>query len=479
MKKNITISLTILLYLLIPQFTSIYAEILPEISEEIIPMPETSSGSVVLIDAATGLVLYENEAKTQKYPASVTKIMTAMIVLEHATDLTERVEFCDDSVWGIPRNSSHIYMDVGETLSIYEALYALMLESANEVSVALAIHIAGSVEEFVDLMNRRAAQIGLSDTHFVNPHGLPARGHVTTAYDMALIMREAVRNPIFARIISYVRFDIPPTERQPNTRHLLNFHQMIRQGQFYNESVVGGKTGWTTAAGHTLVTYAEQDGRRLIAVVLQGEGNSTFNDTAALLRYGFALPMEYVTVFDASAYSITTPVLQEIGGSSVEIGRVRLMSDRDMKFELPHNWSNSWLRYELSVPETLAPPVLPGDAVGRVAVYVQNVRVGEAELTARDAVFAYTPPDPATVAAYYDYAAADAYEIPEAPVFFTGRWAFLNNEYVLTLAVPLAISCVTLFISLIVVLTRHKRRARRLLRARRAKFARYPHYRYK
>jgi D-alanyl-D-alanine carboxypeptidase len=188
------------------------------------------------MDASTGLVLYESEGTTPMYPASITKIMTALIVLEHATNLTERIEFCDDSVWGIPRNSSHIYMDVGETLSIYEALYALMLESANEVSVALAIHIAGSVEEFTDLMNRRAASLGAHDTHFVNPSGLPARGHVTTAYDMALIMREAINNPIFTNIISTRRFDIPPTERQTETRHLLNSHQQIRNGAFYNEA---------------------------------------------------------------------------------------------------------------------------------------------------------------------------------------------------------------------------------------------------
>jgi D-alanyl-D-alanine carboxypeptidase (penicillin-binding protein 5/6) len=428
------------------------------------------------MDAATGLVLYENEANTQMFPASVTKIMTALVVLEHANDLTERIIFCDEAVWSIPRSSTHISMDVDETLSIYEALYALMLASANEVSVALAIHIAGSVEEFVDLMNRRAVSLGATNTHFENPSGLHARNHVTTAYDMALIMREAINNPIFTNIISSRRFDIPPTERQPETRHILNTNQQIRPGNFFNEHVIGGKTGWTTPAGNTLVTYANHDGRRLIVSVLQGEGTGAYTDTTALLNYGFALEMETVTVFDSSAYSIATPVFQEINGNQTEIGRVRLMSDRDLKFELPRDWSNSWLRYELSVPETLAAPVEIGETVGRVAVYVQNIRVGELPLTARDAVLPYTPPVYDDELENFSGKFFEKFSENEN-VFFTGALSFLNNEYVLTLVIPL--SCVTLMISIIAVLTRNKRRIRKMLRMRRARFARYPHYRYK
>jgi hypothetical protein len=297
---------------------------------------------------------------------------------------------------------------------------------------------------------------------------------------MALIMREAVNNSTFTSIISSRRFDIPPTERQPEVRHLLNTNRQIHPGNFFNEWVVGGKTGWTTDAGNTLVTYANQDGRRLIACVLQGDGTGAFVDTTALLDFGFALETEYVTVFDSSAYSIAVPVFQNINGNPTEIGRVRLASDTDLSFELPPDWSHSWLRYELSVPETLAAPVEIGETLGRVAVYVQNIRVGEVTLTARDAVYAYTPPVydesayiPPENAPPYDESAYDEIQ------FFTGALSFLNNEYVLTLAIPLAISCVTLMISVIAVLTRNKRRIRKMLRMRRARFARYPHYRYK
>jgi len=371
-------------------------------------------------------------------------------------------------------------MDVGETLTVEEALHALMLESANEVSVALAKFVAGSTEEFVDLMNRRAASLGAENTHFVNPSGLPAQEHVTTAYDMALIMREAVRNPVFVEIISARRYDIPPTERQAETRHLLNSNRQIHPGVHFNEAVIGGKTGWTTAAGNTLVTYAAtEDGRRLITTVLQGEGSGAYTDTASLLDFGFALPMDVVTVFDAGTYSVAVPVMQEVDGNQTEIGRVRLQADSDLEFELPQDWSHSWLRYELSVPETLKPPVLLGDTLGRVAVYVQNIRVGEAVLTARDAVFEPAPIAESVIA--YEESVenyANAHEA-ERFQFFTGRLAFLNNEYVLTLIVPLTLSGITLVFSGIAISTRHKRRLRRMLRMRRARFARYPHYRYK
>jgi len=430
------------------------------------------------MDAATGLVLYENEATANMYPASITKIMTALVVLDHAHDLTERIMFCNEAVFSIPRDSSHISMDVYETLSIKEALYAMMLRSANEVTVALALHIAGSVEDFVDLMNRRAAGLGATDTHFVNPTGLHSRNHVSTAYDMALIMREAIRHPVFREIIATNRFDIPPTERQPEYRHLLNTHQQIRPGPFFDETIVGGKTGWTTPAGNTLVSYAYRDGRSLIVSVLRGEGTGAFTDTSALLAYGFALPMEPVIVFDSATYSVAIPVYQEIDGYPVETDRVTIKAERDLTFELPPDWSHSWIRYELSIPETLTPPVLLGQPIGRVTVYVQNIRVDDIALIARDAVFAYIPAPETTTHEYiatpYPY-----YPAPEEPQFFTGRLSFLNNEYILTLAIPIALSLVTIVISLIATITRRKRHMRRLIRSRQSRFGRYPHYRYK
>jgi len=476
----------LLLYLLVAQISSVYAisaeipEIpLPEAAIEDIPPLSYASASVVLMEASTGVVLYATEGDYIRYPASITKIMTALIVLEHAEDLGERIEFSERAVFSIPRDSSHIAMDVGETLTIYEALYGLMLASANEVSLALAEHIAGSIENFVDLMNRRAQALGAIDTYFVNPSGLPSPGHVTTAYDMAIIMREAVRHPIFVDIIAARRFDIMPTERQPQTRELLNTNRLIQPGTHFNESVIGGKTGWTNIAGHTLVTYAEQDGRRLIVSVLGGESPGTFTDTTALLNFGFSMPFEPVQIFNAAAYTPTVPLYQDIDGTRTEIGRVVLRAADDIYFNLPTGFDTSLLRYNLSVPQALAPPIEEGTILGRVSVYIQNFRIGEAPLMAAEAASVYIPsaiPQPLIAdttlsnqpALHLDYETAYSY---------SPGMSLWSQEYTLIFAVPIGISAVTLLISLILFTINRKKRSRRALHAR---YARYPqYYRYK
>jgi len=468
-----------ILYLGLCQITSVYAHIYTDEVLEI-PQPSYSAASVVLMEASTGTILYAANAGEIKYPASITKIMTALIVLEHATDFDERIPFSDRAIFTTPRYSSHIAMDVGETLSVYEALYGLMLSSANEVSLALAEHIAGSIEEFVDLMNRRAQSLGAYSTHFVNPSGLPGAGHVTTAYDMALIMREAVQHPLFVDIIRTRRFDIPPTERQPEIRALRNTNRLIHEGAYFNEAVVGSKTGWTNDAGHTLVTYAEQDGRRLIVSVLGGDSPGTFIDTTALLEYGFRLPFEPTKIFDAAANVPTVPIFQTTEGIRTEVGRVPLRANDNMYFDLPPGFDTSLLRYEFSIPQGLEAPIEEGAVLGSVAIYVQNFRIGSALLRAAKSVPEYVP-EPAIAAAPYAAGGSIAYvpQYHQEYYLYIGdvETHFWESEIFLTLVVPIAMSVIMLIISLAVHLAKRKKRLRKKLHAR---YARYPeYYRYK
>jgi len=468
-----------ILYLGIYQITSVYANINQEKRQEPMP-PSYSAASVLVMEASTGMVLYAANASEIKYPASITKIMTALIVLEHTTDFDERISFSDRAVFSIPRTSSHIAMDVGETLSIYEALYGLMLESANEVSLALAEHVSGSIEEFVNLMNRRARSLGAYDTYFVNPSGLPGAGHVSTAYDMALIMREAIRHPLFVDIIRARRFDIPPTERQPEVRALRNTNRLIHEGPYFNEYVVGSKTGWTTAAGHTLVTYARQNGRRLIVSILGGDVPGTFVDTTTLLNYGFAIPFEPVKIFDAAANVPTVPIFKLIENERTEAGRVPLQASNNLYYDLPESFDTSLLRYEFFLPQGLALPVEEGTVLGNVAVYVDDFRLGSALLRAAESVQEYvvtTPaaaegymPQPYSSLGYYDYTA-------ESGSYYSYATHIWQNEVFLTLVVPLVISATTLIISLFIHFAKRKQRLRRKLHTR---YARYPdYYRYK
>ena len=431
-----------------------------------------------MIEANTGMVLYSSNGNQLLYPASITKIMTALVVLEQMEDLSERIEFSDLAIALTPRTSSHIAMDVGETLTVYQALYGLMLSSANEVSLALAEHVAGSIEDFVDLMNRRAEALGARNTFFINPSGLPAEEQVTTAHDMAIIMREAVRHPFFVNLISTRRFDIPPTERQPETRELLNTNRLIDPGPLFDERVIGSKTGWTTAAGHTLVTYAEQDGRKLIVSVLGGTGNSTFTDTSALLDFGFALPFEPTLVFETALHTPSVPIFENIDGVRTETGRLTLAASSNVYFDLPPGFDTTQLRLVPSIPQAVAPPIAAGTAIGSVAIYIGDYPLGTTVLRAVNDVAPYTPTpqtpantpvvqEPATEILYsggrgyghgYNYLA-------EAP--------FLLGDFLPALLIPLILSCVTFIIALIMHFAKRKKRTRKMLHAR---YARYPNY---
>ena len=455
----------------------------PPLPSPIVPPPRYTSEAVVVMDADTGLILYGSDEHTQLYPASITKIMTALIVLEHVQDLQERIEFSHNAIWSIPRNSSHIAMDEGETLTVYQALYGLMLSSANEVSIALAEHVSGTVEAFAYLMNEKAAKLGATNTHFVNPSGLPDEGHVTTAYDMALIMRESIKNPQFVDIMGTLRFDIPPTERQDSIRPLLNTNRLIQPGSYFNEWVIGGKTGFTNAARHTLVTYAEHEGRRLIISTLRAEAGGTFRDTLALLSFGFSMPFEQRRVFESASYIRMVPVYQYINDSPLNIGYVTLRADNDLYFMLPADFDIRDLRYDLTVPRDLTPPVEIGDIVGTVAVYIQNIRAGEIELFAQNTVLGLpnsnsddepwagggenielTPTAGYSPGGYY----------PSLVVYPASLWA---SEYFETLVLPITIIVIALIITLVIVASSRKRRVKKILNNRFVKYSNSYRYR--
>jgi len=236
-----------------------------------------SSEAAVLIDARTGEVLFEKSAHKIMYPASTTKVMTALLLIEYAEiyGFDEYVYISENAVSSISRRASNIGLLPGERLTLRECLYAIMLASANEVCVAVAEHIAGSVEAFSEKMNERAVETGALKTHFTNPTGLHERNHVTTAYDIALIKREAAAYDIFIETIS-TKFYEP--------LNISNRNLLIQDGEFYREYVVGGKTGFTSAAGHTLVTYAKINGSELICVVLRTSNLLIYEDTIKLLK---------------------------------------------------------------------------------------------------------------------------------------------------------------------------------------------------
>lgn len=255
-----------------------------------------SSASAIVMELSTGSVLYSKNIHEQHYPASITKIMTTLLTLENSS-LSETVTFTEEEAYGIETGSSSLYCVPGEKFTVEQLLYGIMLQSANEMCLAAADHVAGTTKNFVKMMNDRVAQLGLKDTHFMNPNGLHDDNHYTSAYDMACIAREAWKNTTFQKITGTRNYSMPATNKRKvkEIPVILNHHQMVngyQNPQYEYKYCVGGKTGYTSMAHSTLVTYAEKNGMQLVAVIMkanspkQGEPNE-YTDTTRILDFAF------------------------------------------------------------------------------------------------------------------------------------------------------------------------------------------------
>lgn len=243
-----------------------------------------------LMDADSKTVLYSKNPDTPYYPASITKVLTALLTIENC-DLEEMVTFSEEAVAYEEDNSTIIGASAGDRLTVRDCLYCLLFQSANDVANALAEHVGGSREAFVAMMNAKAAELGCTGTHFNNPSGLTDPDHYTTARDMALIMAAAVDNPVFCEIQGSLYYTHAPIKRYPDPNDPWNTvyakHKMLkRNSYYYYPGVFAGKTGFTTTAGNTLVTACEKDGMRLIAVILNGH-LTQYEDTAKMLDFGY------------------------------------------------------------------------------------------------------------------------------------------------------------------------------------------------
>lgn len=248
---------------------------------------DTTSPSAIVMEMSTGTILYEKNSTEKLYPASITKIMTVMIALEHS-DLNEIVTFSNASIDNT--EGSGIARDYGEQMTMEDCLYAIMLASANECAYAVAEHVAGDIESFAKLMNEKAAELGCVNTHFVNPHGLHDDNHYTCSYDMALIGQAAYANETFRIITGTKARMIPPTNKHAEETPLQNHNKLLHRyqsGNYVYKYCTGGKTGYTTDSNSTLVTFAEKDGMKLVAVVMNTDRTSEWTDSIAMFNYGF------------------------------------------------------------------------------------------------------------------------------------------------------------------------------------------------
>lgn len=314
----------------------------------------TSALSAVLIEQDSGRVLYSQNADEERLIASITKIMTAVVALEHADKARAYTVTASDMAEG-----SSMYLKPGDVLQLEELLYGLMLVSGNDAALAVAHCVSGEAEDFVALMNETAQRIGMTHTHFANPNGLDAEGHYSSAGDMAVLAAYALQNQDFRRIVSTASVTI-------GERYLANHNRLLRM----YEGCIGVKTGYTKAAGRTLVSAASREGMTLVCVTLN-DGDD-WNDHMALLDYGF----------ENYRMETAVPAGRVLASTLVRDGTVLsvpLAASEDLRYPLT---GEETLKVVARVPVSVAAPVVPGQVLGEVCAYLQDEEVAKVDLVA-------------------------------------------------------------------------------------------------
>jgi D-alanyl-D-alanine carboxypeptidase (penicillin-binding protein 5/6) len=342
--------------------------------------PSLLCDTAVLIDVNTGTILAEKNADQKMYPASLTKIMTAILALEMG-ELSDVIKVDDDTPYEI--NGSHIALEPGEILSLKDMLYALMLPSANDAALAIAKHYGGSEEEFVKLMNNKAKELGAYNTNFVNPHGLHDDNHYTTAADLALITKYAMKNEEFRKIVQTERYEIKPTNKKNETRYFTSLNRLIYNSG-YNQVYVDGayispeyeyatgvKTGYTPEAGNTLVASAEKNGTELIAVAMNGVSLEMYQDAHNLFNYGFN-EYESATLISKNTF------VQNIKVQNGDSKEVSAITESDFKTLIKKN-SAEKIETKVVLNEIIL-PLEENDVIGKVECLLEGKVIGTVNL---------------------------------------------------------------------------------------------------
>ncbi len=257
--------------------------------------PDVTAETAIVADADTGLIYYEKNMHTTMYPASITKILTGLLAVEKGNP-NDIITVPDNISQGMPSDAATIALTGGEQITQDEAMYTMFLASANDSANAIALHIGGTIENFVSMMNERASELGAVDSHFDNANGLPDKNNITSAYDMALITKKALSVPALMKYFGATSYTLPTTNKRSTTEAFSTLQKMMKNTVYHYDGTIAGKTGWETMSGHTMVTAAQRGGRTLICVVMKSsDGYTVYDDTIALLNYGFSLTPSQAT----------------------------------------------------------------------------------------------------------------------------------------------------------------------------------------
>jgi len=328
---------------------------------------KTYCPSCILIEANTGKILYEKNSNDVRFPASTTKIMTAILTVENC-NLDDVATVSHNAVYSIPYDYTHASLKEGEELTIEQLLYALMIPSANDAAIVLAEHISGSVEEFSKLMNKRAEELGCKNTHFVNPNGIHSKDHTSTSYDLALMGKFAMQNSIIRKIVSTTQFTLPATNKYSKTDRIFNNSNDLLNtySRYYYEATTGVKTGYTGEAGNCIIASAKKNDFEVILVVLGGESTNTglsqrYLDCKTLFDYAF------------NNYSLKTlneknAVLKQITvrGATEETQNLNVLIKDKIEIFSENSADLSSLEPEITLDENLMAPISANSAIGKI-----------------------------------------------------------------------------------------------------------------
>ena len=338
--------------------------------------PKITSEAAVVIEASTGSILYNKNAFDAYHPASTTKLMTSLLAIEQCP-LSDTVTCSRDSVESIGWDSSRIGLVTGESIDMENALYAILLASANEVSYAVGEHVGGTIENFVALMNQRAKDLGCVNTHFINPHGLDHEDHYSCPYDLALIARKAIEYTTFRRVSGSYNHQIPETNKN-DSRWISNTHPFIKKNVVY-KGVFAGKTGTTSKAGSCLVTCAEQNGMTVVCAIMKAPNSATIQeDTKKLLDYAFQnFKLTPLAASESSAKNAFPILFEDEEALISDVSSPLSVSNTSLV--LPDGISYNDLTRKVTLSPTVA--FSAGDnIIGEVSYYYDDNYVGAANI---------------------------------------------------------------------------------------------------
>ena len=336
--------------------------------------PNVASTAALLVEASTGKILYEKNAYDKMYPASTTKVLTAILVLENC-DLSEIATVSHNAIYSLPSGYVNANLQKGEKISVENLMYALMVKSANDAAIVLAEHVAGSVENFSNMMNEKAKEIGCKNTHFVNPNGIHNDNHYTTAYDLYLMAAYGMKNETFRKFVSTPSYTLPATSAYPMAdRVCITTNDLLRaKSKYYNENVIGIKTGHTSEAKNCLIAGARKNNIELISVVLHSGTNSAglserYLDTNNLFDYGF-------DDFSFSDIIKKDSVLSniEIENGNKDTRNLDLIAKETVTSYINKNIDLTALTPEIKLQENIVAPLEAGTILGSATYTIDGI----------------------------------------------------------------------------------------------------------